>query len=1079
MNSNKMPAAMRISLLLSICFVLFLTTPVQAFQITFDVSAVSLHSVVRNETNLQHFVFGGVKTLDLQPGPYKLFSGQGHAFEVDATGSLTGIDPTGPLLGAGTNQLTIDPASVHTIDIDGTAVSLHFMVRDESNGRGNKVALGTTSVDLLPGIYAVFSGTRLVFEVDDTGLLTGIDPAGPLLGTGTSQLTIEPARVHSIDIDGTAVSLHFMVRDESNGRGNRVALGTTSVDLLPGLYAVFSGARLVFEVDATGSLTGIDSGDPLLGAGTSQLTIDPASVHTIDIDATAVSGPFMVRDESNGRGNRVALGTTSVDLLPGLYAVFSGTRLVFRVDGAGLLTGIDPTGPILGTGTSQLTIDPMKVLQIDFDGTAASSSFLVRDESIGRNIKTIHSTGVLDLLPGRYGLFQGSNSAFFTVNSDCEFTPPPPYLLDGNPVLVTCTSGSNSPPVGNAGEDKTGEDTVECTSSDGAEVTLDGSGSSDPDGDDLTFAWSATNITFDDAASSTPKATFPLGITTVTLTVTDPSGESDTDDVDITIEDTIAPLLTIPGNVTVECSTRGGQVVDIGSATGSDACGTVAITSDAPSLFTLGTTTVTWIADDGNGNTTSGTQDVTVVDTIAPPLMIPGDILVECSGPDGQTVLIGTATAIDVCDPNPSVISDAPTLFSLGTTVVTWEATDSEGNAISGTQDVMVVDTIAPSLTIPGNIVVECSGPNGQAVSIGTATGSDACGTVTITSNAPVLFSLGTTPVTWTADDGNGNTTSGTQDVTVRDTASPDVSLDLTVTNLWPPNHKMHRVGGGSVSDICAQIGGALTFGVSVTSNQPINGPGDGNTDPDWIATDNGDGTYSLELRAERSGNMGTRIYTIEVVADDGNGNTTTASGEVHVVHNQGKGKKSSKPVVVERKIEPVMPMQVGPSRQVVSDQTGVTLTVGESRQVVSDQTGVTFTVGESRQMGPPVESPIGNDVGNVDVARGADLTPGVSAALQIVQTARFQLAQNYPNPFNPTTVIRYTLPEAAQVRLVIYNVLGQTVRVLAHEHQEAGYYQVRWDGKNAFGRTVSTGLYLYKLEAGPNVAVRKMIFAK
>jgi len=52
-------------------------------------------------------------------------------------------------------------------------------------------------------------------------------------------------------------------------------------------------------------------------------------------------------------------------------------------------------------------------------------------------------------------------------------------------------------------------------------------------------------------------------------------------------------------------------------------------------------------------------------------------------------------------------------------------------------------------------------------------------------------------------------------------------------------------------------------------------------------------------------------------------------------------------------------------------------------------------------------------------------------------------------------------------------------VGVVAHEHQEAGYYQVRWDGKNAFGRTVSTGLYLYKLEAGPNVAVRKMIFAK
>ncbi len=120
------------------------------------------------------------------------------------------------------------------------------------------------------------------------------------------------------------------------------------------------------------------------------------------------------------------------------------------------------------------------------------------------------------------------------------------------------------------------------------------------------------------------------------------------------------------------------------------------------------------------------------------------------------------------------------------------------------------------------------------------------------------------------------------------------------------------------------------------------------------------------------------------------------------------------------------------------------------------------------------------DDADATDVIEGGSIVihSGGGASKPTVASA-FGLSQNVPNPFNPSTQIAYELAESAQVRLAIYNVLGQTVRVLAQEHQEAGYYQVRWDGKDAFGRTVSTGLYLYKLEAGPKVAVRKMVFAK
>ena len=87
--------------------------------------------------------------------------------------------------------------------------------------------------------------------------------------------------------------------------------------------------------------------------------------------------------------------------------------------------------------------------------------------------------------------------------------------------------------------------------------------------------------------------------------------------------------------------------------------------------------------------------------------------------------------------------------------------------------------------------------------------------------------------------------------------------------------------------------------------------------------------------------------------------------------------------------------------------------------------------------------------------------------------------ADNYPNPFNPATTIRYSLTEASDVRLVVYNVLGQAVRALVNAHQRAGMYQVVWDGRDASGQEVTSGVYLYRLKAGANVAIRKMVFAK
>ena len=88
-------------------------------------------------------------------------------------------------------------------------------------------------------------------------------------------------------------------------------------------------------------------------------------------------------------------------------------------------------------------------------------------------------------------------------------------------------------------------------------------------------------------------------------------------------------------------------------------------------------------------------------------------------------------------------------------------------------------------------------------------------------------------------------------------------------------------------------------------------------------------------------------------------------------------------------------------------------------------------------------------------------------------------LEQNYPNPFNPTTQIRFQLAEAADVRLSVYDVTGREVAVLVSDRMEAGSYEVAWEGRDASGRVLPSGVYLYRLEAGTFTAVRTMALVK
>ena len=237
-------------------------------------------------------------------------------------------------------------------------------------------------------------------------------------------------------------------------------------------------------------------------------------------------------------------------------------------------------------------------------------------------------------------------------------------------------------------------------------------------------------------------------------------------------------------------------------------------------------------------------------------------------------------------------------LFPVGNTTVTLMVSDSQYNATDTVNIVVEVDTTAPVVDAGPDVTVEQESHAGtQVVLSGTAT--DAVSTrfnFTWTENGMVLkeeanvsettltytFNLGTHLVTLQATDDAGNTGSDNVTVTVVDTTPPEISATATPNNLWSPDHKYVEVKATvTVYDVC-DPSPTLTL-VSITSNEPDNDVGDGNTVNDIVIIND----FTFNLRAERSGTGCGRTYTITYQATDASGNTAMATVTVEVPHNQ------------------------------------------------------------------------------------------------------------------------------------------------------------------------------------------------
>lgn len=121
----------------------------------------------------------------------------------------------------------------------------------------------------------------------------------------------------------------------------------------------------------------------------------------------------------------------------------------------------------------------------------------------------------------------------------------------------------------------------------------------------------------------------------------------------------------------------------------------------------------------------------------------------------------------------------------------------------------------------------------------------------------------------------------------------------------------------------------------------------------------------------------------------------------------------------------------------------------------------------------------LGTEISDMGAYGGGGIATDIPTEDNPVLPSQLSLYQNYPNPFNPSTTIRYSLPEQSDIRIDIYDILGRRVETLVQKEQPAGYHQVVWDGKDKNGKTVSTGIYFYKLHVNDYRESKAMILIK
>ena len=283
--------------------------------------------------------------------------------------------------------------------------------------------------------------------------------------------------------------------------------------------------------------------------------------------------------------------------------------------------------------------------------------------------------------------------------------------------------------------------------------------------------------------------------------------------------------------------------------------------------------------------------------------------------------------------------------------------------------------------------------------------------------NLPVgihLFSL-------KVEDGcNGGFDTDSVSVVIQDTTPPEIYVSNKEIYLWPPNHKMHTIELNtiinSVFDLCDTMLNVDNVKIgSVTSDEPSNSNGDGNTEEDIIISDE---CTSVELRAERQGGENGRVYSINLWLQDASGNVGIADFQVMVPHDMGKGKKEIKEDSIMYEVIGCIPLP---------------------QDTTTHQSDTTS-----------------NDTDSTNNTNNTQEESSVS--------------QNFPNPFSLKTKIQFKLVKAEVVIIEVYTLAGVKVREITGKIYPEGEHELTLDGSG-----LEPGIYIYHFIHGGKRVIKKM----
>ena len=958
---------------------------------------------------------------------------------VDITATVTRVGPTSYPVGeteviwkatdAAGNTGTATQR-VEIVDTTAPVVTPPVAVTAEATGPLTSPPLGDASAqDLVDGIVSPVSGAPAGFGVGVTTVTwTATDVHGNS-GTANQLVTI-------VDTTPPTLATPPAITLEATGPGTPVTLTAPTATDLVGVVAVQSAGPPSFAVgDTPVTWTATDAAGN--AASVTQI------VTIVDTTPPVVTAPRDLQVEATASQSIVDIGLgTAADLVDGrVQGVVSDAPTAFAV-GTTLVTwrAMDTAG---NTGTAVQT-----VIVVDTTPPVVNTP---------ANVGPVEATALLS--PVAISLATASDAVGVTgLSSD----KPAAYPVGTTTVTWTAVDATGN--VGTATQTVEVVDTTAPMVTAPAGRTLEATGPQTPVDPGQATATDAVGVV---AIRSDAAATMPLDDTVVTWYAVDAAGNEGQATQRITIIDTTPPAITLPPDVVAYEATARQSPVAIGAANAIDLVdGSVAVTSDAPAVYPVGTTTVTWTSTDARGNTSMAKQSVEVVDTTAPTVTPPAVVVAWEATAPLSPVTIGQAMATDLVGV-VGLANDAPSVYPVGTTTVTWTATDSAGNAGTATQTVEVVDTTAPVVTSPGDRVVEATGKE-TPYDQGTAMATDVVGVVSLVSDAPQSYRMGPTVVTWTATDLAGNVGQVAQTVQLVDTTAPVVT---------PPDSILGVEATGPLTLVDVGLGHAfdlVSLAVAVRHDGPATFPV-GRTTVAWTAVDS-------------VGNVGHALQTVQVIDTTPPViNLPLDTADLWPVNH--KLQRVSGPITAIDLVDPAPVLAVAvasnqlingpgdgstvPDWQIDTDAAGdVTGVQLRAERDGSDKAGRTYTVTVT----------VTDQYDNTAIVSGEVFVPhskGKGAARPVAVgeavPTQYALYQNAPNPFNPETVIRFDVPEPATVELRIFDLLGQQVLRLVSEEAQAGAYTVHWNGRNAHGQPMATGVYICRLQAGSFVQVRKM----